>query len=179
MPNWCYGWVEVEGKKKDVENFCKLFIFDAQIGKKRKPYFARSFANNSWKSFKKEHLTINKIIENFEGKNAKRKVSFGIDFAWSVWSCLIEGYPEKFKSVTLQKACKKYKVDVTIESEEGGIGFEERIFCSNKGKLDYKCIDMITYKCKCGNREMIASSHELEDYECCECGKCGKWKVAK
>ena len=46
MPNWCAGEVNVSGKPQDIERFCRLFIYEGQEGKKRKPCFARSFNEN-------------------------------------------------------------------------------------------------------------------------------------
>jgi len=167
MPNWCSGYIKVKGKPKDVENFCKLFVFEEDVGNKDKEnekYFARSFIHQSWKDFKKEFL-------------GKSKVSFNVDFAWSCWSCLFEGYPNDFKEcVTLEWAIKKYNVNVKIETEEGGMGFEEKIITRNKKPI-YESFDMPEHICqKCGNEQMIASSYDLEDVECYECGEYGKWK---
>lgn len=166
MPNWCYGWVKVKGKPKDIENFCKHFLFsdDEDEDIKRK-YFARSFMNESWDSFKKANL----------GKN---KAEFGLDFAWSVTSCIIEGYPQdkenKGKCITLMDACKEHNVLVEIESEEGGCGFEEHIICNEKGELILNdCKDMPEHTClNCGNKQMIRTNADLEDEECSECGEC-------
>ena len=112
MANWCNAGIRVTGKPKDIKDFCRLFVFDEDEGKdtKRK-YFARSFAFMKWKDFKKEYLG---------GKTAE----FSIDFAWSGWSCLIEGYPNKKELVTLEWGCEKYNVEVEIDTEEGGFGFE-------------------------------------------------------
>ena len=97
-PNWCCGNIKVKGKPKDVENFCKLFLFEEDVERKdnkgKKKYFARSFIHQSWKDFKKEFLGGN-------------EAEFGIDFAWSCWSCLFEGYPnEKDGCITLEWAIK-------------------------------------------------------------------------
>ncbi|MCK4440544.1 MAG: hypothetical protein KAU90_00965, partial [Sulfurovaceae bacterium] len=57
MPNWACGYVDVKGKPKDVENFCKLFIFEEDVGnKENEKYFARSFIHQDWKGFKKEYF---------------------------------------------------------------------------------------------------------------------------
>lgn len=171
MPNWCCGSVQVEGKPKDIENFCKLFVFDEQVDKhnKKKPYFARSFMNMSWKQFKEQYL-------------GKSQANFIVDFAWSVTSCLIDGYPQKSEgeNITLMEACKKFKVKVIIDSEEGGMCFEEHIVCNSKGELELdECNDMPTYKCKCGNEISRPTDCCLEDEECDECGKVGKFKLVK
>lgn len=174
MPNWCYGYVEAKGKKEDLINFCKLFIFEEQVGIKRGDYFARSFIHQSWKSFKKEYLTDKDIK-----KDDIWDIAFSLDFAWSGYSCLIEGYPNEIKKcITLKDACKKFKVSVDIKTEEQGLGFEEHITCNNKGKLTNDCIEMPEYKCKkCGKKNMFPTSYDISEEECWECGTIGKFKL--
>ena len=163
MPNWATGSVRVKGNPKNVKNFCKLFVFDEDTdveGSKEGKYFARSFMNQKWSDFEK----------NIEGKS---EVSFLVDFAWSCWSCIFKGYPNGKECVTLEWACKKYKVSVEIESEESGVGFEEKITADKTG-ANYESIEMQSYECNyCGNKQFISSSCDLEDEECCECGKSG------
>ena len=174
MPNWCWGYIELKGKPKDVENFCKLFVFEDEVdkddSKKGQKYFARSFVHQNWKDFKKEYFGDITTEKEWD-------ISFNVDFAWSCWSCLFEGYPDDWKEcVTLKWAIKKYNVNVKIETEEGGMGFEEKIITRNK-KPTYDSFDMPKHICqKCGNEQMIASSYDLEDVECYECGEYGKWK---
>lgn len=164
MPNWANSYIEVEGKPKDVENFCKLFIFDdeVKIGEK---YFARSFVHQTWKDFKKEYLTEKVKVRN---------IGFSVDFAWSCWSCMFEGYPDDIEEcVTLEWAIKKYNVKVKIEAEECGEGFEEHITTKN-GKPIYSSQDMPEHKCIfCKNKQLIPSNSNLDDEECYECEKYG------
>jgi len=162
MPNWCNGIVTIRGKKKDdVRNFCKLFVFDDETGGKKGKYFARSFIHQEWKDFKKEYLN-------------SKEVTFLVDFAWSAYSCIIAGYPNGKECVTLEWACKKYNVDVEIETEEGGLCFEEHIIGNNMG-VHSDCEEMKQYECSCGTVEAISKHQDLEDYPCHECGK-SKWK---
>ena len=164
MPNWASGYVRVEGNPQDIEEFCKLFLFyDRESSKK---YFARSFIHQGWKDFKKEYL----------GGNI---VKFGVDFAWSATSCLISGYPQDNPKTcpTLTEACKEHKVKVVIDTEEGGMAFEEHIECDEKGSLLEECSDMPVYKCKkCGSEQAIASCQNIEDEDCYECGINGRWE---
>jgi len=168
MPNWCNGWVRVHGKPKNVEAFCKLFVFEEDVGNKTKMgYFARSFAEMSWGDFKKENL-------------GGHKAEFNINFAWSCYTCLIDGYPQRSKEcVTLEWACRKYNVLVLIDTEEEAIGFEEHIECDGDGNLTNECENMKCYECKCGNKQMIASSYDVKDVECWECEKYNSWKEVK
>ncbi len=167
IPNWCNSWIKVKGNPKDVENFCKLFIFEDEVGDKNKEenkYFARSFIHQDWKDFKKKEL-------------GESEVEFSVDFAWSCWSCLFEGYPDDIKEcVTLKWAMKKYNVEVEIDTEEGGMGFEEKITTKNK-KPVYSSKEMPEYTCfSCGNKQLIPSDCDISDEECCNCGTLGKWK---
>ena len=170
IPNWCNGFIKVKGKPQDVENFCKLFVFEEEIdkedSKKGQRYFARSFIHDDWKDFKETHLGGN-------------EAEFRVDFAWSCWSCLFEGYPEQYKKdgcVTLEWAMKKYNVEVEIETEEGGMGFEEKIITQNK-KPVYESFEMPEHICqKCGKKQTISKHSDLDDEECYECGAYGKWK---
>jgi len=171
IPNWCIGNVNVKGTPRDIERFCRLFLFEDDKPDK-KQYFARSFIHETWKDFKEENL-----------KNNDGEVNFMVDFAWSVHSCLIDGYPTDENHdkhlITLSNACKKFNVSVHIESEETGMCFEEEIDCSELGELEDSCIEMPTYVCSCGNKQQFPSSYsksELEDEECWECNKIGEWK---
>ena len=162
MPNWCYGNVVVKGKPEDIKNFCKLFIFSEEEGEKTKPYFARSFIHQGWKDFSNEFL-------------GEDEVEFGVDFAWSCYSCMFEGYPNGKECVTLEWAMKEHNVEVEIETEEDSMGFEEKITTENK-ELVYDCFDIPEHICqKCGNTQQISKHYNLPDVECYECGEYGKW----
>lgn len=175
MPNWASGYVEVKGKPENIEKFCKLFIFEEEEGKKSKSqekYFARSFIYHTWKGFKRDIL----------GKN---QAEFPVDFAWSGYSCLIEGYPTTTKKrqpeefgncVTLEWACKKYNVEVNIETEEGNECFTEEITYTKKDGLKDLSEIMPTHTCqKCGYEQTISKNYDLDDTECYECDEIGFW----
>ena len=156
IPNWCNAMVKVSGEPKNVEDFCRLFIFDKEDVLDK--YFARSFVHETWKDFKKESL------DNGEAQ-------FSVDFAWSCWSCMFEGYPNKEECVTLKWAVKKFNVLVEINTEEGGMGFEEYIETIN-GEVEYSSKEIPSYECRsCGNKQLIADSYDINEEECCECGK--------
>ena len=163
MPNWCSGDIVVKGKPEAVKKFCKYFVFEEQNDCSntkaiQKEYFARSFAETSWDDFKKEHL-----------KDSPSEISFLVSFAWSCHSCMVEGYPNGKQLVTLKDVCKKLGVEVWIETEETGLGFEEDIHC-NKGELSDSCEDMVSYECKgCENKQYLSTQSEVSDLECGEC----------
>lgn len=164
-PNWCGGIVEVNGKPKDVEKFCRLFIFEGEEKGDTKKYFARSFTQVDWELFKKNHLG---------GSSAE----FMVDFAWSCHSCLIKGYPDDIQQcVTLEQACKRYNVEVEIHTEEGGCAFEETIIYTKENGLTNDCIEMPTYVCECGEERCFPTNCDyLDEEECYECEKIGKWR---
>jgi hypothetical protein len=139
IPNWCGGVVTVSGKPENVKEFCKLFLFEEDTDNEdiNKKYFARSFIHSKWKAFEEE----------MGFKDNPNEVQFVVDFAWSAWSCLIEGYPQEFKDtcVTLKWACKKYDVKVDITTEELGMCFEEEIKADKKG-VNYSSKDMVHYE---------------------------------
>ena len=181
MPNWCNGLVVVRGKPQNIENFCQLFLFtdredkdelteliDEKVNGKDKikdKYFARSFIDSKWKDFKDEEL-------------GRDEVSFNVNFAWSCNSCLIEGYPDKDNDcVTLEWACKKFDVEVDIETEEEDLGFEEKIIYTKEEGLIYDSVEMPTYKCKkCGEKQLVATYRDIEEVNCYNCGEEGQFE---
>ena len=172
MPNNCFFSMNVKGKTEDIKGFMKYFIFQEDEGKKTGQYLARTFLDN-WKSyddFLEEHK---EYIEDGE-------INFTGWCAWSCWSCWFEGYPdEKTGCIKIQDLVKKYNGKIEVESEEGGMGFEEFIETDDNGEVLYSSKDMPTYKCKCGYEEGVASHQNIKDYECCECGKIGQWSKSK
>lgn len=65
--------------------------------------------------------------------------------AWSVWSCMFEGEStyyscangenKKSKRTTINRLCKRFKVECEIFSEEYGVGFQEHYFINEKGEI--------------------------------------------
>jgi hypothetical protein len=166
-PNWCNGYVKISGKPEDVKNFCKLFIFEDEADKdeKKGKYFARSFIYQKYEDFEKANL-------------GKGEVEFCVDFAWSSWSCLIEGYPQenRRKCITLKSACKKYNVEVEITTEEPAMGFEETII-ADKNDIKYSSKDMPLYECVCGSKQSVPSDSDLNEIECYDCERMGEGKI--
>jgi hypothetical protein len=166
MPNWAIATLKITGEPENIEEFCKLFIYTEDEGKEKESYFARSFTETSWNDFKQEYL------------HGESEIHFGAQFAWSAYTCLIEGYPNGLQCITLKQACKKHKVSVWINTEEIGEGFEEKIYCSKLGLLKESCKLIPEYRCECGNEQWIESSVEIEEQDCWTCSKTGKW-IAK
>jgi len=162
MPNWACGNVRVVGEPSNVRKFCELFIFEENVGNKDGEYFARSFVHYSWKDFYKEYL-------------GEKEAEFSVDFAWSCHSCIIEGYPNGKECVTLEWACKEFDVEVFIETEEGGMCFEEEISYTKENGLINNSKEMPIYRCSCGNEQSVPSCFPFEEEECCECNKTGEF----
>ncbi len=172
MPNWAIGTVAITGKKNSIKRFVSRFIYDdhnSKEGKKETHHFARSFCSG------KKVQTINEVSELFQNITEDIEQTFYLhpQFAWSATSCIINGYPQRWKEcVTLAEACQKDKVSVKIETEECGNCFEEHIFCDADGCLEEESFDLKPYLCsKCKHVEHIASFHDIDDYDCCECGE--------
>lgn len=102
--------------------------------------------------------------------------TFLIMFAWSVWSCMIEGYPQRndAECITLSEACMEDHVAVEIRSTETGMCFEEHVTCDEDGNLNHAERDLSRCKCRnCGEISLFGSFEDLDDAECSECGERG------
>ena len=142
MPNWCSGCLTISGNPENIKEFAKLFIFEGENKGtddkgKIKQYFARSFCYTPYNELELEDSPA----------------TIGIEFAWSVTSCLIDGYPQQNKHcLTLMEACKKFNVSVEVESSELGLEFEEWIEVNNKGELT-RHQERKMMEVKCPNKE--------------------------
>lgn len=166
MANWAWGPVQVSGEPEDIEAFCKLFVFADTPEEDARECFVRSYIGQKWESFKKKHL----------GKN---RVEFDAEFAWSVSNCLINGYSQDKPGqyLTLSEACKRFKVNVVIDADEIGFGFEEHIECDKDGELIEECESLSSYKClKCKHIQPIASFRSVNTEECWQCETIGQWE---
>lgn len=176
MPNWACGSVSVSGTRENVKKFAGRFIYKDEVNIKTAEhgrFFARSFI---WQ--KKQHALMEVDIQfRHQEEHTENTCMFSVDFAWSAMSCLMDGYPQKDPNcITLSDACVEDQVSVEIETEEGGMGFEEYIFCDKDGSVSSNCEDMPSFECQsCHSTMSIPSYGDLDDYECCECGECN-WK---
>ena len=137
-----------------------------------KRFFARSFSEQ------KREQSVKDAMEEFEGKadNETAEHSFLIMFAWSVWSCMIDGYPQRndAECITLSEACMEDHVAVEIRSTETGMCFEEHVTCDEDGNLNHAERDLSRCKCRnCGEISLFGSFEDLDDAECSECGERG------
>ena len=170
MPNWACGNVEVTGKRDGVIAFVNRFL--DILGKTGKEpdtrFFARSFLDDDRES------VISDVTHQTEAdpENAVATVIFPVSFAWSAYSCVIDGYPQHNPDcITLTDACQQDHVSVHIQTEEPGIFFEEDIFADEHGNLTNSSQDLRTARCcNCGSTQGVASFVDVDDLECYECG---------
>ena len=173
MPNWAFGNVKVTGTREGITSFIERFVSEDEpstVAGKR--FFARSFIHE-----KRQEL-IDEAMAEFENKALEdtAEYTFVAMFAWSAYSCLIDGYPQQNKEecITLVDACVEDHVSVEIHSTETGMCFEEEITCDESGDLFNSESDLS--RCKCRNCDEIShfgSFEDLEEAECPECGECG------
>ena len=180
MPNWAFGVVQIKGKKENVKDFIvKKFLATENYRPKEFnniKFFARSFICGTYQSILKDfNSELGQVALDDECA-----YSFTAQFAWSAENCLIDGYPQRYtdECTDLPTACKEYKVDVTISTEEDGMGFEEHIICNRDGEIVLNsCLDMPQFECmNCGNEQFFPTQEE--EYYCYECDKEGfaNWK---
>ena len=69
-------------------------------------------------------------MERQENKHGLARLLIQFDAAWSLHSCMIDGYPQESNGncPTLEEICKELKVKrLLAKSREPGIGFEESV----------------------------------------------------
>lgn len=130
MPNWADSEISVVLPTENADKFEALFLEeDSDLNHDKERYFARCFKHYSERESNSHGLT--RLFVHF-------------DAAWSLNSCMIDGYPQENAEhcPTLEQACKEYDVKRLIAfSREPGIGFEEQITYSKEDGLHYFCQD--------------------------------------
>lgn len=173
MPNWAFGNVKVTGTREGITSFIERFVSEddpSTVAGKR--FFARSFIHE-----KRQEL-IDEAMAEFENKAPEdtAEYTFVAMFAWSAYSCLIDGYPQRNdkECITLAEACVEDQVSVVIQTSEPGMCFEEHITGDEGGTVIHEERELSTYKCRhCGETMALASFEDPEDQDCPECGECG------
>lgn len=170
MPNWAMGQVTVTGKRENIVSFVERFVSDdvpsTIPGKK---FFARSFLNDC-------HENVLMYMTEPDDPAEDCELTFHVSFAWSAYSCIISGYPERNpdECITLIDACVEDRVNVHIQTYELGMCFEEDITCTADGDLTDTEKDLSRAKCPhCGAFQSVGSFDDLDDLECDECGELG------
>ena len=170
MPNWACGYVEATGCRAGLLAFANRFLTGSNGETPNTKYFARSFLET-------DKEALNDLIRMMTREDPDEKiatVTFPVEFAWSAYSCIIEGYPQQWPDtcITLSDACIQDQVSVHIYTEEPGIFFEEDIYGEDNGEVQSYCHDLKTARCcNCGSTMGVASFTDLDDLECYECGE--------
>ena len=172
MPNWACGTVEVTGTKKCIASFIERFVDWHGAVQPGKRFFARSFIDEGHDSL------IERLMRESRGLPDDQSTAFTFDvsFAWSAYSCVIDGYPQgnPEELITIDKACQEDSVSVHIFTEEPGICFEEDLQCDADGNCDYHCDELLAARCRhCGEIQSVSSHAVLDEVECWECGEIG------
>jgi predicted RNA-binding Zn-ribbon protein involved in translation (DUF1610 family) len=176
MPNWAFGDVTVTGDADNIQEFVKHFLYEDKDAEP--PYFARSFSTENYS------VIQDQLAAEMEDASDPDHMSFCmvIEFAWSAYSCLVDGYPQESKGecLTLEQACQEHQVTVEIRASEDGLAFSEHYICTPAGfELD-ESKDYERFVCsKCGEEQSISPFSELDSEECWECGAYGPgtWKA--
>ena len=129
MPNWCIGAIQVKGTKENRRKFVDLFLSnDSKVNESKKRYFARSWILDTEEEIEKE---LRKDVS-----------SFSIEVAWSVMSCMIEGYPQEYENCpTIYEVTKELELEVQIATEECGLCFREFYHIKNGILIKDDCED--------------------------------------
>lgn len=114
MPNWADCEMSVVLPSKNADKFENLFLErDSENNKEKERYFARCFKHYSERENNKHGLT---------------RLFIHFDAAWSLNSCMVDGYPQESegKCPTLEDVCKEMNVvRLSAYSREPGLEFEE------------------------------------------------------
>lgn len=136
MPNWAKSEMSIVLPTKNVKKFKNLFLSSSETDNcEKKHYFARCYM---------------KSCESESNKHGLSRLYIQFDAAWSIYSCMISGYPEESHGIcpTLESVCKKLNVQRLIAySEEGGMCFEESILYTPQQGLTCECRDLYEKPC--------------------------------
>ena len=174
MPNWAMGDVTVTGTRDGITSFISRFVTEDDprtIPGKR--FFARSFLDDRRPSVTDE-------IPEPATADEQITYTFPVSFAWSAYSCVVSGYPERNQEecITLKEACIEDQVEVRITTIEYGMCLEEEIQCTAAGELEVSERSLRQARCpSCGEIQSVGSFDELSEVECSECYRTGLEEV--
>ena len=123
MPNWCYAEMRVKGTPENKRKLYDLFLSQTEDNSDKQRYFARTWLN---------FMHCDTIEEEVQ-----QEVSiFNLEVAWSVHSCMFEGYPQQNREhcPTILEVSKELDLELQIASEECGCCFRE-FYHIDKGEL--------------------------------------------
>ena len=112
MPNWCFVQMRVKGSEESKRKLVDLFLSSNSVeNEKKNRYFARTWT-----------LNYPDVIE----EQIKEEVSiFDLEVAWSIYSCMISGYPNGKGCPTIFEVSKELNLDIQIAGYEQGMCFRE------------------------------------------------------
>lgn len=140
MANDCLGYVTVRGYKDNVDEFTRIIQADYDYNKmefSHKPHLFRVFEAQIY----------------YEELNGLQKtVSYSIDCAWSIYSCMLKGdhtyyndLKERFKEfygTHLQQEAKRLNLWIEAQGSEPALGFQEYYLINNFGMvIEDHCVD--------------------------------------
>lgn len=129
MPNWADVEITVKMPTRGKEAFVGLFLgWDDEVEKPR--FFARTFINN---------------VEVIDIEDGMSIMEISCDCAWSIYSCWVDGYPQKSngKCITMEEACKEFEVEsLEATSEEWGMMFREYYNYDKTDGAEISCKDI-------------------------------------
>ena len=123
MPNWAESEMSVVLPTENADKFETLFLGNRADNEKKERYFARCFLQNCERESNAHGLT---------------RLYIQFDVAWSLHSCMINGYPQESEGTcpTLEEICRELQVvRLTAYSREPGMGFEECLDYTRDGGL--------------------------------------------
>lgn len=145
MPNYCDYSMCVKGTKENVEEFIKVIQADYNYGTmefSHDRHFFRVFEAN-----------YDEIEEMLDGKY--QAIIDGY-CAWSVRSCMFDGYasyynsikkdyPNNFRGTTLLTESERLNLDIEVYSEECGCCFQEHYVVVNGDLICDECVEYNEY----------------------------------
>lgn len=140
MANDCLGYVTVRGYKDNVDEFTKIIQAHYDYNKmefSHKPHLFRVFEAQ---------------IYDEQINGLQKTVSYSIDCAWSIYSCMMQGnytyyndLKERFKEfygTHLQEQAKRLNLWIEVQGSETGFGFQEYYLINNFGMvIEDHCVD--------------------------------------
>lgn len=152
MPNWADSEMSVVLPTKNADEFENLFLErDSENNGEKKRYFARCFKHYSERENNSHGLT---------------RIFLHFDAAWSLYSCMVDGYPQesKGKCPILEEVCREMEVlRLSAYSKEPGLTFEEQILFSPDSGFSYDSRDMYCEPCYdyLDEEEMLVEGGEM------------------
>lgn len=148
MPNLCNYCMQVKGKSENVEEFIKIIQIDYAYDENGNCYNPsdnnKPVERHLWRVF-------DAYVENDEMSDDIRIVEISGDCAWSVKSCMCDGFGTYQSTnpnghgTTLQQESKRLQLTIEVFSEECGMEFMEHFVFVNGECIIDDCVDYSEY----------------------------------